>query len=195
MKKGMKRILSISIGVLLLLNLVACGGSKKGGVVGETYTTNTVEFTLNHIKFTEVIDGWEGANDNYWLPLEEDTYEAGRYSYEEYVTKYGLKAKSDDEMILSISYTVKNIAKKDVTVDEIGVLDYDNGYEYSEGGLTWRQNEDSVWTDIPSGVTLKQLKENEYELRAYLIVPKEVTETEKTLTYTLFGIEYDLREQ
>lgn len=182
----MKKKLLLALASLMCISLCACGGSSKKGEIGTTYTSNGVEFTLNYVEFTDTMDNWGGANDNYWKPLPED---AGRNQLANAVTP-----KSEDETICVISYTAKNVSKSDKTIQDRGTLNFDNGYTYDEGGLTYRVSAEGVWSDIPSGLMLEQLKENSYEFRVYIVVPKLLaTETDKSLTYELFGIEYDLR--
>lgn len=52
---------------------------------------------------------------------------------------------------------------------------------------------EGVWKELPSGVSLDKSNENEYEFRAYIVVPKEVAEADETLTYTLFGYKFEIR--
>ncbi len=194
MKKKLSIVLAIVVCIVILFNLSGCFGGKTGEI-GQTYTSSDgVEFTLNAVEFTDVIDGWGGANDDFWKPLNETNCNiGGRYTLDEYKNKYGLVPKSEDDVIVFISYTAKNVSKNDKTIDDIGVLNYDDGYEYSDGELAYRVSEEGVWQELPGGIILKQLKENKYEFRAYMIVPKEVAESDKTLTYTLFGYEFELR--
>ena len=201
-KKGKKVAIGCTTPLLIIIVLIGVlilSAKPKAGTIGETYTKNGVEYTVNTIEFAEVIDGWGGANDNYWYPLTEANYEkyysdVKRWDYDGYVYEHGLKPQSEDDMMVFISYTVKNIDKADKTIDDVGTINYDDGYEYNEGSLAWRRSETAVWQEIPNGIVLEQLEENEYEFRAYIIVPKEIAESDKPLTYTVFGSEYDLRK-
>lgn len=185
----MKKYIAALLTLIMCLSLCACGGSKATGEIGQTYTSNGIEFTLNYVEFTDAMDNWGGANDTYWQPLPEDMTGADRNRIANAVTP-----KSQDDTICVISYTAKNVSKNDKTIDDRGTLDYDNGYTYSDGGLTYRVSPTGVWSDIPNGLSLKKLKEDAYEFRAYIIVPKVVaTETDKSLTYTLFGEKFNLR--
>ena len=180
-----KLIVSILIIVVCTISLCACG-SGNNNEIGQTYTSNGVEFTLNYVEFTDCIDNWGGANDTYWMPLPED---ATGHRLEN-----AMAPKKDDDTICVISYTAKNVSRNDKTIDDKGSINYDDGYTYSDGGLTYRVSDTGVWSDIPAGLSLEKLKENTYEFRAFIIVPKEVTETDKTLTYELFGKTFNLRE-
>ncbi len=192
MKKKIKIVIVVAIIIAILLPFY--NSRIKEGQVGETYTWNdTLEITVNSIEFAEVIDGWGGANDNFWKPLTTDVQIHDRWTPEQYIIEHGLKPTDGDKIFLCISYTAKNVSKNNQTIKSIGTVDYDDGYEYNEGGFSFRKNEDAVWSENSSGLVLEQLKGNEYEFRAYIFVPKEVLETDKSLTYTLYGREYDLR--
>ncbi len=196
----LKKVLCVVLAVACVVGVVMFLGRDKKGEIGETYTDeNGIEFTVNAIEFADVIDGWGGANDNYWFPLTEESYkehysDVKRWDYEGYVKQHGLTPENEDDMIVFISYTAKSVSKYDRTIDDVGEIDYDDGYKYTEGSLAYRKSETAVWQDIPGGVVLEKLKENEYEFRAYIIVPKEAVESDKSLTYSLFGVKYDLRK-
>jgi len=180
----MKKTISLLLALVLCLSLCACGGQK--GEVGTTYTSNGVEFTVNYIEFTDAIDNWGGANDNYWMPLPAD---ANRNQLAN-----ARFPESADDTICVISYTAKNVSKGDKLIDGRGELNYDNGYKYDNGVLTYRVSATGVWSDLDGGLMLKQSKENAYEFRVYMVVPKILFEnTDKSLTYTLFGVQFDLR--
>ncbi len=191
----MKKALSLIMVVAILLSFSACFGGNKG-VIGETYTSKSrgVEFTLNAVEFADAIDGWSGANDDFWKPLDENNCNiGGRYAtLDAYKLAHGLVPSSEDDVIVFISYTAKNISENDKIIDDIGVLDYDDGYTYSEGNLAYR-SKDTMWKEIPGGLVLEKLKGDQYEFRAYMIVPKEIAESDKSLTYTLFGYKFELR--
>ncbi|MEG2383463.1 MAG: hypothetical protein RSB39_07725 [Oscillospiraceae bacterium] len=180
----MKKFILLLLSLTMLLSLCACGGGADSEI-GKTYSSNGVEFTLNYVEFTDAMDNWGGANDTYWMPLPKD---ASGHRLEN-----AMSPKSDDDTICVISYTAKNISKNDKTIDERGTLNYDNGYTYSDGGLSYRVSPTGVWSDLSNGLVLKKLKENSYEFRAFIVVPKVVTETDKALTYELFGNKYNLR--
>jgi hypothetical protein len=182
-----KRLMSILLVVTMFITLCACIQSPpQKGVVGTKYTSEGVEFTLNYVEFTDAMDDWGGANDNFWKPLPENPSKN--------VLDNAVEPKSSDDTICIISYTAKNISKEDKVIDARGTLNYDDGYKYSEGGLSYRVSAEGVWDEIDNGIVLKKLKENEYEFRAYMVVPKELVEnTDKSLTYELFNVEYDLR--
>lgn len=191
----MKKILSVVLCLCIVFSLTGCIGAKKGEI-GNTYTSsNDIEFTLNEVSFAEIIDGWGGANEDFWKPLDENNCNiGGRWAtVEEYALEHGLKPRNDDDRIVFISYTAKNVSKNDVIIDDIGKLDYDNGYEYTEGSLAFRLTKTAVWQENNAGLSIKKLNDTEYEFRAYMVVPKQVVESDKSLTYTLFGYEFTIR--
>jgi hypothetical protein len=193
----MKKIVSILLCIAIMFSLSGCFFRVKEGKIGETYTSSSdIEFTLNEVSFAEVIDGWGGANDDFWKPLDETNCNlGGRWpTVAHYAAVHGLKPKHDDDRIVFISYTAKNVSKYDIDIDEVGVLDYDDGYTYSDGALAYRVSEEGVWDELPNGgLSIKKLDDKAYEFRAYMVVPKRVIESDKSLTYTLFGYEFIIR--
>ena len=193
----MKKIVSILLCIAIMFSLSGCFVRVKEGKIGETYTSSSdIEFTLNEVSFAEVIDGWGGANDDFWKPLDETNCNVGgRWpTVAHYAAAHGLKPKNDDDRIVFISYTAKNVSKYDIDIDEVGVLDYDDGYTYSDGALAYRVSEEGVWDELSNGgLSVKKLNDKAYEFRAYMVVPKQVIESDKSLTYTLFGYEFIIR--
>ena len=194
----MKKIISILLCIAVIVSLLGCFAGVKEGKIGETYTSSSdIAFTLNEVSFAEVIDGWGGANDDFWKPLDENNSNIGsgkRWdTVEKYAAAHGLKPQNDDDRVVFISYTAKNVSKNDIVISEIGELDYDNGYKYTDGSLAFRLSETAVWQENNSGLSIKKLTDTEYEFRAYMVVPKQVVESDKSLTYTLFGYEFKIR--
>lgn len=193
----MKKIVSILLCIAIMFSLSGCFFRVKEGKIGETYTSSSdIEFTLNEVSFAEVIDGWGGANDDFWKPSDETNCNVGgRWpTVAHYAAVHGLKPKNDDDRIVFISYTAKNVSKYDIDIDEVGVLDYDDGYTYSDGALAYRVSEEGVWDELSNGgLSVKKLNDKAYEFRAYMVVPKQVIESDKSLTYTLFGYEFIIR--
>ena len=194
----MKKIVLAILCATITISMAACVPGIKKGTIGETYTSyNEVEFTLTSVSFAEVIDGWGGSNENFWKPIDENNCNIGKdkrwQTVEAYALEHGLKPKDDNDRVVCISYTAKNNSKNDVIVDSIGKLDYDNGYEYSEGYLAFRFSDTAVWKENNSGMSIEKLSDKTYEFRAYMVVPKEVVESDKPLTYTLFNRKYTIR--
>jgi hypothetical protein len=190
MEKSRRIILVIIATVLLIAFAFGFGRSMaiKNSKTGKTYTNKAgIEFTLNYIKFTDKIDNWGGANDNYWKSLPEDATENQ--------LKNVLTTNSENHTFCILSYTAENVSDSDVVIDEVGTLDFDNGYTFSdyEGKLSYRVSPTGVWQDLPGGLKLKNTGEG-YEFRAIIVVPKKiVNETDKPLKYKLYGREYNLR--
>lgn len=182
----MKKILSVVLLLSICVALSACSTNISNNQIGETLTLVDRELTVNYIEFTDVIDNWGGSNDSYWMPLDKDA--TGHH------LENAMSPKSKDDTICVVSYTVKNTSKQDIVITDRGTLNYDNGYQYSDGGLSVRLTSEGVWSDIPNGLLMKKLKDKTYEFRVYMVVPKVVaTDLEKSLTYTLFGEKFVLR--
>lgn len=192
--KNKKKIIALLLCLVVILVGFLSLKSKKGEI-GTTYESKFgIEFTVNEISFTDVIDGWGGANDDFWKPLNETNCNiGGRYTLEQYKMKYGRTPKSEDDRIVYISYIAKNISKNDVLIDQTGYIDHDNGYTYSDGNLAYRVSDNGVWHEIPQGITLQKLAGESYEFRAYTVVPKEVVESDKPLTINLYGYTFKIR--
>ena len=175
--------------------VIAGCGKKENGTIGTTYQHDGLEFSVNGIYVADVIDGWEGANDEYLMPVDENNSNVGgRYSLDEYKVKYGLTSADSDNMLIMISYNVKNVAKTDMTVKPEAKLDYDNGYEYESIKMTYRPTESGVWVDLVSGLVLKQLKENSYEIREVVELPKIALDDEKDLILYVQHQPFNLRD-
>ena len=190
-----KKTLVLLLFFSMVIGLTGCIGEKKGEI-GTTYTSNYgIEFTVNEIAFTDVIDGWGGANDDFWKPIDENNCNVGgRFAtVEDYKSAHGLTPKKENDRIIYISYTAENKSKYDRIIDETGDIDYDNGYKYSDGYLSYRVSEEGVWKELPSGLSLPKLDGSKYEFRAYTVVPKEVVESDKSLEITIHGYNFKLR--
>lgn len=195
--KNKKKIIALVLCLVVVFAVVfvVMSGKSEKGQIGTTYKSSYgIEFTVNEISFTDVIDGWGGANDDFWKPLDETNCNiGGRYTLEQYKAKYGLTPKSEDDRIVYISYTAENLSKYDRVIDETGLINYDDGYTYSDGSLAYRVSEEGVWKELPDGLSLPKLDGGKYEFRAYTVVPKEVVESDKPLTVTLFDCEFEIR--
>ena len=77
----MKRILRGIVVMLSTIMLVLTGcGKVEVAELGKTYQTRFIEYSIDRIDVSEVVDGWEGANDFYLLPVDENTM-ASSYLY------------------------------------------------------------------------------------------------------------------
>lgn len=182
----MRKTVALSLSIILILCLSGCFSRIKEGEIGKTYVSaDNIEFTLNAVSFAEAIDGRGGANEDFWKPLTKR---------EEYYSARGIIVTNDEnDRIVFISYTAKNISKEDVVIDDIGTLNYDDGYKYDKGSLAFRLSKTAVWQENNSGLNVEKLSEKEYEFRAYMVVPKQVVESDKSLTYTLFNYEFKIK--
>ena len=192
--KNKKKIIALVLCLVVALCIMVSFKTKKGEI-GVTYkSSDGIEFTVNEISFADVIDGRGGANDDFWKPLDETNCNIfGGYTLEQHKMKYGLTPKSENDRIVYISYTAENLSKYDRVIDETGVINYDNGYTYSDGALAYRVSEKGVWKELDGGLSLAKLDGGKYEFRAYTVVPKEVVESDKSLTIMLYGYTFEIR--
>ncbi len=194
--KNKKKIIILVLCLVVAFVVFLSFKTEKGNI-GTTYKSSYgIEFTVNEIAFTDVIDGWGGANDDFWKPIDENNCNVAggsRYPLEQYKTKYGLTPKNENDRIVYISYTAENLSKYDRVIDETGLINYDDGYTYSDGSLAYRVSEEGIWKELSGGISLPKLDGGKYEFRAYTVVPKEVVESDKPLTVTLYGYEFEIR--
>ena len=192
MKKRSLSLIVLLIGLMMVL--VGCGKTEMG-TIGTTYQKNGLEFSVNGIYVADVLDGWDGANDEYLMPVDENNSNVGtRYSLDEYKIKYGLSSVDNDNMLIMISYNVKNVSKDDLTLKPVAKLDYDKGYEYESIKMIYRPTEDGVWNDISSGLVLKKLKDNSYEVREVVELPKIALDDDKDLILYVQHQPFNLRD-
>ena len=146
----MKRMLRGIVVMLSTIMLVLTGcGKVEVAELGKTYQTRFIEYSIDRIDVSEVVDGWEGANDFYLLPVDENNGNVGgRYSVDEYKVKYGLTSTDDELALVTITYSAKNISKNDYVLSPSSKVDYDNGYEYKTIKMAYRVSEDGVWKNI-----------------------------------------------
>lgn len=193
--KNKKKIIILVVCLVVVLAFLISSKNEKGQI-GTTYTSDYgIEFTVNEIAFTDVIDGWSGANDDFWRPIDENNCNVGTRwaTVDAYKSAHGLTPKNENDRIIFISYTAENKSKYDHTIDDTGYINYDNGYTYSDGHLAYRVSEKGVWSELKSGLNLPKLDGGKYEFRAYTVVPKEVVESDKPLTITLHGYVFEIR--
>lgn len=195
MKKRSSSLIVLLVLVLGCMMVIARCGKKENGTIGTTYQHEGLEFSVNGIYVADVLDGFEGTNDEYLMPVDENNSNVGgRYSLFEYKVNYGLTSSDSDNMLVMVSYNVKNVAKKDVRVRPEAELDYDNGYEYESIKMTYRPTEDGFWVDLDGGLVLKQLKENSYEFREVVELPKIALDDEKDLILYVQHQPFNLRD-
>lgn len=182
MKKKLCLLLSICLMVTATLTGCLVPAPKKNSVIGETYQSSDFEFTVNAVEMSEYLNNTT-TSDDFLKPVDEDYVNTLNNQY--------TKAYKEEHVLVYISFNVKNISKSDQTFDDIGVIDFDNGYKYDNCSI-YCKNENGVWTSF-SLVKLPQLIDEAYEIRGCIQVPKEVMTSDKSLTYTLFGREFTLR--
>ena len=177
----------------IMLVLTGCG-KVEVAELGKTYQTRFIEYSIDRIDVSEVVDGWEGANDFYLLPVDENNGNVGgRYSVDEYKVKYGLTSTDDELALVTITYSAKNISKNDYVLSPSAKVDYDNGYEYKTAKMTYRVSEDGVWKDIDN-IKLNKLTDDIKVYREVVEVPKKALEDDKELILYFHNIKVNLRD-
>lgn len=158
-----------------------CAVAKKGEI-GQTYTSEyVIEFTVN---------------DDFRKPIDETNCNVGSRwpTVDDYKLAHGLKPTNEDDRIAYISYTAANTSEYDRTIDETGVVVYDGDNKYSDGQLAHRVSEKGVRKGLPNVLSLPKLDGEKFEFRAYTIVPKEAVESDKPLTITIHGYDFEIRK-
>lgn len=191
----MKKLLCVVIAIAILVTAGMLFFRTKDGKIGETYTSQDVEFTVNTLEFAEVIDGWGGANDDFWKPLNSTNCNIGlRWpTVEAYALAHGLAPKSENDRIFFVSYTAKNVGKTDKTFNERGELNYNDGYKYNDAQFAYRVSEEGVWQELPGGIKIEKLNTEAYEFRAYFVVPAELMTSDNPVTYSLYGYKFTVK--
>lgn len=127
----MKRIIAILLALMLYLPLCACGGAplttEKTNVInvqiGEAATSDTFEFTVNNVQFTEKV-----------------SLEAGKlYEPAALGSGSGLVA-GDGQTYVVVELSVKNMAKEDVNPQDLFdamKINYADGYLYDQSDAAW----------------------------------------------------------
>ena len=220
----MKKLISLLLLVTLFLSLSACGNDNSViDNDNSGFCTECGKEILSNDKFcgncgTAVIKKNNNATENQSSETKEDiednetnissvdiTGEIGKtYTLNDieftvthikvedtYNNQYN---NNDGNGMVAIWFTAKNISKQDVCINDIGIVDYDNGYLYSEGSLiTWKYI-NGVRTWVSNGeLTIEKLDDTVYEVGAFIDIPKKVVESEKSLTYTLMGYKFKIR--
>ena len=190
--KSMLRGIVVMLSTIMLV-LTGCG-KVEVAELGKTYQTRFIEYSIDRIDISEVVDGWEGANDFYLLPVDENNGNVGgRYSVEEYKAKNGLSSTDDELALVTITYSAKNISKNDYVLSPSSKVDYDNGYEYKTIKMAYRVSEDGVWKNIDD-IKLKKLTDDVKVYREVVEVPKIALEDDKELILYFHNIKVDVRD-
>lgn len=174
----MKRVIALCL-VFLMLALCACSGDSSSSTtttpteekitkysVGEVITANGVEFTLSRAEFAEGLSNT--MDDTFMLPVAN-------------VTDSNPYAPDDGNVLISISYTIKNTGKVEYDIGGFNwTIDfvYGDGYTFSTDRLDrYSCCLDGEWTTLTTQRYIAPLSSKEY--RAYIEVPVEVMENEE----------------
>lgn len=176
----MKRIITLALAVLLCLSLCACGGDKGQYPIGSVLSTDVVEFSISRFEYAEKLKNatfqtGKAPDPGYLLPTEEkqdnNPFEA-----------------DEGKIMMSFSYTIKNISKEKITFPvNLGIIaDYNNGYEFTADANLIKGDyvilSETTSLDPLSGV---------YEARGYIEVPLEVMENEEATLFIKVSLPND----
>jgi hypothetical protein len=156
----------------------------KEAEIGETITPiqqRNIEFTVNSIEVTPIIEG-DTASDDFLLTKKEISPRRDKT----------LTPNGNDEVFVAVSFSVKNIGKTNYTMNKKGIVDYNNGYEYEADGL-YAKLGTYYWQEINNGCVLEKLTSDTEEFRTVFTVPVDtITDTESPLVYKIFNHKYTI---
>lgn len=163
----MKKFLALFLVVVLCFSLCACANDKTEYPVGSVVTTSVVEFSLSRFEYAE--------------KLKNATFQTGKTPDPEYLlptkeNQYNNPFVADDgKIMISFSYTIKNISKEKLTFPvNLGIIaDYNDGYEFT-AYANLIKGDYVILTDTTFLDPLSQTCEG----RGYIEVPKEVMDNE-----------------
>ena len=184
----MKKLIGVLLTLCLLGSLVACGSSnddqtpaengssnaeesteEKIYSLGETVTTDVVEFTLNDCRIADHV-GLESDN---WLKPDPS----------------GSLAAPDGEVFVCLFFTANNISKEEIDGYDVSdiTIDYDGGYQYGDGTYTGEGMYDwSTNGSISSNVGLPIIKPlEEASLYGYIYCADDIKENRTKETYAI----------
>ena len=165
MRKTLARFLTVA----LMLSLAACGGETETSEelsIGDTITTDILEFTLNRaefadrLKYAQFVSG-QTPDQEYLLPIDEPQTN----------TPYTFEA-DEGYKLLSYSYSLNYTGKEEIEVETaMGISAvYDDGYTFEISTDAY------LWSDYISidGTTILYPLDPPGEGRGYMKVPSEV---------------------
>mgnify|MGYP002541620729 FL=1 len=166
----MKKLLALTLSAVFMVSLVACGSgdteTPEELSVGDTITTDIMEFTLTRVefadrlKYAQFVSG-QTPDQEYLLPIDEPQTN----------TSYTFEA-DDGYKLLSYSYTLNYTGKEEIEVETaMGISAvYDDGYTFEIATDAY------LWSDFISidGTTILHPLDPQGEGRGYMKVPSEV---------------------
>ena len=178
----MKNFVALLLALVMVLSLAACGGNSATPAsesivelsVGDTATTDKMEFILKRCEFTEIVDyathlGTEFRdleNDPHLLPLEQSK------------VGLGYQSASEGNILISITFTLSNVGKEAFSDYPKLTIDYDNGYTFESTKFECRTY-NNEWGNVYKNkyltggndyITIQPLSEAR-EVRGYFDVP------------------------
>ena len=181
---NMKKYISFLLTFIIVISLTGCAQKTESEdvppeeatvhylEVGETAKTDTVQFTMDKIQFTDKV----GLDSDCWL---KPTNKLG-----------GIISAGDGKVYVWFSFTAKNLSKEEISGYDVCniVVDYNDGYIY-DGGVFSSGYNSSTSSYISKNVglyTLDPLEEDEYY--GYILCIDEVRSNREApllLTVTL----------
>lgn len=173
-------ILVIAWKIFSIWNVVFNKGNIKEGVIGESYVNKGLEYTVDEICITDIIDGF--ISPDYLRPIDDNSEYMKRYiaGKDAYISEYGVSPEDDSKTFVTITYTISNISKDDYTYTPNTTVDYDHGYEYKMSRLIWRVKDGDKWTVTNKNtywngrIVMEKLTQTKYEVREVIEIPKQV---------------------
>lgn len=176
----MKRVLMRILSLIIVLGLVGCSSTPADGTntteptkkveerqelkVGDVAINSVAEFTLEKLDFGKALSNT--IDDNYLLPDDAKSYSKNPFNAD------------DGNMMISISYTIKNTGKEELDIYNWSYdIIYDGEYTFSnEEEISEYYFRNDKWENYQYGRYIEPLTSKKY--RSYIQVPKEVYENE-----------------
>ena len=179
----MKKALSLILALVMCLSLCACGSEEITPTtepeatpleVGDTTKTDVAEFAITRFEFAK--------------KLKDATFTSGKAPDPEYLLPTDLDqynnpfAAGDGKIMISFSYTLKNIGKEALKFNtNLGiVIDYDNSYKFEPKVNCIK----GIYVVLGGDTTLDPLSDA-CEGRGYVMVPLEVMNSDAPILLTV----------
>lgn len=183
----MKKVLTIILAIALCFTVIGCGASEKQIEKAEFDSVTMIDdFELTVNKDILTATQLNGDQDQHEEFLTTDMTNYG----DTVLCDITIVAKQDNTMVV-VSYSLKNIEKNNSEFDEKIALNFNNGYEYEAEEKYYAMGSNDSWHSFTS-LEIKPL--TTVSCKAQFTVPKEVMEnTESPLKLTIANKEYTIR--
>ena len=177
-KLNVKIIIPIVIVVIATIFIIGNIGTSKTHKLGETVTKGNLEITLNRFEYVD------------------NVYEGAYLTASQRVGDYSRTEASSGNVLISVTYTIKNTGKSAKTSKvSFGEIEYNNGYVFSAKepvGIHLVTSHGAV--SISSITETIQPLSEAIKVTAFLEVPEEVKNNEQApLIYEVLGVSYKIR--